>query len=209
MIPVAVFGPARTAEYYEDLSRSVLQPGLDLGGEQSRGSELIGLNATDSQSFQELFHNLLHPDTGVLAVQALDGIRLAHWLVGATLTLVTLLVGAGRADLGPRAVIRLGALMVLMVAVSPASHNHYFCVNLPLVMGLVAAAGAERIRHRYCWLILLLTVYAAASGLSSIPALHLLRYLRLPLLASLALWLAGILTLHWRPGEKSGSLTAV
>ena len=206
VIPAAVFGPARAAGYYGDLSRSVLQPGLNLGGDRSRANELIDMNATNSQSFQELFHNLLHnllhPELTEQQMPASGGVRLAHWLLSGALTLVTLRAGAGRADSAIRTVIRFGALAMLMVAVSPASHDHYFCVNLPLVMGLVAAAeagGGTRPPGR--WLTLLLTGYVAASVLPMIPDLRILHDIRLPLLASLALWLAGILTLCRRPND--------
>jgi len=200
-IPAAVFGPARAAEHYRELGRAVLLPGMNLGGDLSRAVELIDLNASNTQSFQVLFHKLLHPVGAPRPARASVDLRLAHWLVGGVLTLVTLRAGGRRPDSALRAVIRFGALAVLMVAVSPASHDHYFCVNLVLVVGLVAAATSGEARLGGRGLALLLTGYAAACALPMIPDLRVLRDIRLPLLGSLALWLAGILALCRRPEE--------
>src|SRR5579872_3392759 len=200
VIPAIVFGPERAAEYFWDLSRSVLLPGLSLGGDGSRMTELIDLHASNSQSFQVLFSNLANLGKPPEHSQASTGLRLAHWLVGAALTLVTLRAGAQWPDSAIRTIIRFGALAMLMVAVSPASHDHYFCVNLLLISGLVTAtidSGGPRLGGR-C-LTLLLVVYIAACALPMIPELRVLRDIRLPLIGSLALWLAGILILRSRP----------
>src|SRR5207248_7606890 len=64
-------------------------------------------------------------------------VRLAHWLIGGTLIVLTLLaVGWKRAGTMPT-VLGLGSLTVIMVLLSPVCHLHYFCVAVPLVMGLI------------------------------------------------------------------------
>jgi len=193
VIPTMVFGPTRTADYYWDLTRSVMLPGLSLGGDQSRSTELIDLHASNSQSFQVLFDNLLHLGKPAEPTPASSDLRLAHWLVGGMLTLVTLQAGRRWPETACRSVIRFGALAVLMVAVSPASHDHYFCVNLVLIVGLVSAAIDGKVKHLSGrGLALLLVAYATACALPMIPDLRILRDIRLPLLGSLALWLVGI-----------------
>jgi hypothetical protein len=106
-------------------------------------------------------------------------------------------------------VIRFGALAVLMVALSPASHDHYFCMNLPLVVGLVEATARGRTGLRGRGLILLLVGYVGAGILPMIPELHFLRDVRLPLLGSLALWLAGALTLCGRLDQTESEIDRV
>ncbi len=208
VIPTMVFGPIRTADYYWDLTRSVMLPGLNLGGDQSRADELIDLHASNSQSFQVLFDNLLHLGKPAEPTPASSDLRLAHWLVGGMLTLVTLQAGRRWPETASRTVIRFGALAVLMVAVSPASHDHYFCVNLLLIVGLVSATIDGKVNHlSRRGLALLLVVYAAACALPMIPDLRVLRDIRLPLLGSLYLWLSGVLILCGR-SEKSSSIPA-
>jgi hypothetical protein len=91
-----------------------------------------------------------------------------------------------------------------MVPTSPASHDHYFCVNLILVLGLVAAVvRGEGRRLGGRGLALLLIGYVASCTLPMVPELRVLRDVRLPLLGSLALWLAGALVLC---GQRRGAV---
>jgi hypothetical protein len=197
VIPAAAFGPVRAVEHYRELGSSVLLPGLNLGGDRTRAVELIELRASNSQSFQVLIYNLFLQDGPDRPTRVPVGLRVTHWLIALALTFVTLHAARRTADSSSQMVIRFGALALLMVPVSPASHDHYFCMNLVLVLGLVAAATCgEGVRLRGLWLALLLVGYTAACALPMLPELRILRDIRLPLIGSLMLWLGGILTLY-------------
>jgi hypothetical protein len=197
LIPALVFSPQRAGELYLDLARSVMLPGLNLGADGTRSEELIDLYASNSQSFQVLFHHLLYSKSAEIP----GWLRLAHWLAGGSMTLLTLLTGRTKPSTPTRSIIRFGALAVLMVAISPASHDHYFCVNAILILGLVTARLEGNSPFANWSLAVVLTVYFAACALPMIPDLRVLRDLRSPLIGSLVLWLAGIATL--RGGKRS------
>src|SRR5262249_6298793 len=134
--------------------------------------------------------------------------RLAHWGVGALLTLVTFAAaGRPRAQNGASATVLLGALIVLMTLVSPVCHLHYFSLSLPLVMGLFAAAwpsqnGTPRAdRLRWEGLRLLLAVNVVANVLPRWPGLEPLRDVGMAAYAALLLWAAGCLVL-WRSSRR-------
>jgi hypothetical protein len=208
VIPVAVFGPARTWAYYEEWTEVLLRPGLGAGTDASRARELIEVTATDSQSFQAILHNSLYPNPATRPHFPSAGIRCAHWLAGALLTLVTLAAAWRRRDDAAVTVIFFGALVVLMLLLSPVCHLHYFCLSLPLVMGLLAAnwqgASAPRLGTG---MLLALTANMVANTLPHFagprwPLMQLLRDDGLASAAALLLWLAGILLL-WQRGRPT------
>jgi alpha-1,2-mannosyltransferase len=197
VIPAAVFGPARTGAYYQEWTHVLLWPALGSGTDQSRAKELIDVTATDSQSFQAIFHNTLYPNPATRPPKPSTGVRAAHWLVGGFLTLVTLLAGRRRREDPPARVIRLGALIVLMLLLSPVCHLHYFCLSLPLAMGLLAAVW-EGSRLAKWSLYAVLAVYCVANTLPHFQSLQLLRDCGLATYAALLLWLVGMVVLSTR-----------
>ncbi len=200
-IPAAVFGPARTLAYYQEWTHVLLWPGLGAGTDQSRAKELIEVTATDSQSFQAIFHNSIYPDPATRPRQPSMTVRSAHWLTGGLLTLVTLLAARRRHD-GPAAVITFGALMVIMLLLSPVCHLHYFCLSLPLAMGALAAVreGEPGLFARV-GMPSVLVVHGVAQALPHFPALQRLRDCGLATYATLLLWLFGMIIL-WKRGRS-------
>jgi len=191
---VAVLGPGRTLAYYQEWDEALRRPALAGGSDQSRAKELIDVTATDSQSFLAVIHNTLHPDRSTRPAQATWRVRLAHWVVGGLLTALTLLVlgrrkiAAGRAEL-----ILLGNLVVLMILLSPVCHLHYFCLSLPLVMGLLVSTWESRSpRGLNAGIWVLLGMNLLANTLPHFPGLEALRDFGLAMYAALMLWLAGI-----------------
>jgi hypothetical protein len=206
VIPIAVFGPARTLAYYEEWTQVLLRPGLGAGTDASRARELIEVTATDSQSFQAIFHNSLYPNPATRPHYPSAGIRAAHWLAGALLTLLTLAAARRRRHDPAATVIVFGALVVLMLLLSPVCHLHYFCLSLPLVMGVLAATweGASA-PHLGVGMLLALTANVVANTLPHFagpraPLMQLLRDDGLASAAALLLWLVGILIL-WKRGR--------
>jgi hypothetical protein len=190
-IPVLVFGPAQTVAYYREWDEVLRRPALTNGPDQSRAEELIKITRTDSQSFQAVIHNSLNLDRATRPPYPTDEVRLAHWLIGGLLTAATLLAaGWRRGQSGAIEVVFLGALVLLMLLLSPVCHLHYFCLSVPLLMGLLAF-GWERHPTSYWklgwWLLLL--VYLIANALPQFPGLELLRDIGLAMYAALLLWL--------------------
>jgi hypothetical protein len=99
-------------------------------------------------------------------------------------------------------VIGFGALTLVMLLVSPVCHLHYFCLSLPLLMGLVAtswhaeptAAKVPRLGRGLTWLLVMNLV---ANALPRFPGLELLRDVGLAMYAGLLLWLVGCVVL-WK-----------
>jgi len=204
VLPAAVFGPGQTVAYYREWYELVIRPGLTPGGDQTRAAELTNLTATDSQSILVVLDHTRHPERWASPEPPEAGERLAHWAIGGLLTLLTFLAGRRcRAD-GPASVVFLGALVILMLLLSPVCHLHYFSLSVPLVMGLVAASGASPGRAgrlRGTALGALLAINVVANGLPRFPGLEVLRQVGLAGYAALLLWAAGCVVV-WRSSRR-------
>lgn len=198
-IPTVVFGPARTWAYYQEWTHVLLWPALGPGTDQSRAKELIEVTATDSQSFQAIFHNTIYPDPATRPRQPSTAVRCAHWITGGLLTLLTLLIARRQQD-SPATVITLGALTVIMLLLSPVCHLHYFCLSLPLVMGLLAAVWESKPGFlARVGMPAALVLYGVANTLPHFQTFQLLRDCGLATYAALGLWLVGMAVLWKRP----------
>lgn len=201
LVPLAVLGPAGTAACYRQLDHAVLRPSLRLGDDTSRALELTTATHTGSQSFMVIMHNTIHLDRSTRPMDASATVRAVHWLLSALVTAITLAVGwrRRRGDAISKAMF-LGALIVIMLPISPICHVHYFIFAIPLVMTLLADAWE---RHPFPWLgrgyAILFTGSIAADIAASLPFTDIwLRDLGVPLYATLALWGAGIVALRRR-----------
>lgn len=194
IIPAAVFGWPRTVRYYVEYDRKVLRPGLGDDRDQARALELTDTVSTDSQSIVAMLHNTLHFDRATRPRNASPLLRRCHWAGGFTLLSLTVLSGwrsmnaAGRADV----VIFLGALIFNMLVLSPVCHLHYFCLMIPLVMGLLAAWWHKPERSEWLSCVpVLCVIHFLTSLLPVIPGLHLLRDIGLATYGAAPLWVAG------------------
>jgi hypothetical protein len=99
-----------------------------------------------------------------------------------------------------------GAMIVVMLLVSPVCHRHYLCLVLPLVMGLVAVAQ-QRSRpphHIGLRFSALLWINVIATALVNMPGLEMVRDMGVAMYATLILWGVACLSL-WkqrRPGVE-------
>src|SRR5262249_11266975 len=153
---------------------------------------LIEVTATDSQSFQAIFHNSMHPNPATRPRQPSTVVRCAHWLTGGVLTLLTLLIARKQQD-ACAVVITFGALTVIMLLLSPVCHLHYFCLSLPLAMGTLAAAWqGEQGTWARLGLPTFFVIHGIAHALPHFPAFQLLRDCGLATYATLLLWLVGM-----------------
>jgi hypothetical protein len=205
VVPAAVLGPARTVALYGRLAEVLVGPALHLGPDESRATELIRTEATDSQSFLAVIHNTLHLDRPRWArpQDAAPAVRWAHLGLGALMTGLTLLAAWRRRPEGAAVPLFLGALTLCMVLLCPVCHTHYFALSLPLVMGLLAREWevAGRIRLGV-WA--LLAVNVVGNILPLFPALEVLKDAGLATYTALALWAAACLALRKAPAAAAG-----
>lgn len=197
IVPCLVFGPTRTADYYREYAQVMVLPSLGWGGDRSRTDELIRLNGGDGESIMTSIHNAMYrqlprdsrPQEASLAVRALSlGIGLA--LLAATLSAA----GRARRDSGIPATLFFGLLILDLLLITPKSHSHYYCLIVPLVMGIVAAewkrTGSDRIGPAVLIALIIYFCVDFAARLSF--ADYAMRDLGIPTAAALLLWIAGI-----------------
>ncbi len=203
VIPAAALGPARTLESYTKLADNLILPAAGVGGNDSRAMELTNVNATESQSILTALHNHIYPNFFTRPSRASLGIRLASYLLGGLLTGLTLLATRRRdAGDGTAAILFFGLLALDMILLCPVCHLHYFCLLVPLVMGLVAARwdrwGAPKLGLGLASLFVFST---AVILLPHLPQCHLLREVGVAIYAALAFWLVGLRMLWAQPAS--------
>jgi len=203
-IPGAWFGPAQTTGYFEEWYHVLMRPALGRGEDHTRDKELIGATSTDSQSLGAILHNTMHFDPYKRPREHSATVRLLHWLGGALMTLVTLLA-AGRRAGGHRlrSLLLLGALTLVMLMLSPICHLHYFCLALPLIMGLVALQWEVYGKKLSLGLIVLVFVNFVANGITHFPNTDAARDLGLAAYATILLWLFAVVIL-WQTRPRPG-----
>jgi hypothetical protein len=194
LIPALVLGPGRTSELYATQFEVLVKPALGLGTDTSRGTELLDAGGTVNQSFQMVLHLTLHYGEATPPPQPAAWVRGVHWLLVAALTALVLLRQGRAVDLDGRGTVGLvGLLGVIMVLASPVCHLHYFTLVVPLALVVLDQLLDGR-AHWSCWVALLLP--PAGYTAFMVPGLASLRDLGLPLYATMALWLAGWVTLR-------------
>jgi hypothetical protein len=137
-VPVATFGPARTVDIYEKYATVLLGPALSKGGDGTRLEELLGVNATWSQSFKVVAHKTIYRNSDTRPQQIAPWLEWAHRALGMVLTLLALAAGRNAPNRATTIVFQIGALSLLMILLCPICHVHYFCFALPLIMGLMS-----------------------------------------------------------------------
>jgi hypothetical protein len=199
VLPAAVLGPARTAFYWREWTEVMLLPAMAQGEDKSRAKELLEMTATDSQSFMAVLHNTLHADRASRPAEPDPWTRRLHWLLGACLTVATLAAARRQPSREPcTAVLLLGALTVLMILLSPVCHLHYFCLAIPLFMGLLAVAWERQADARAGRVLIgLLGLNVILHALPHVPGMEIVRDLGLAMYATLAVWAVGVVVL-WR-----------
>lgn len=205
-IPVAVRGPEQTWHDYATLQRVVISPSVAGGLDQSRAKELTEVTATDSQSLLAMLHNTLFLDRASRPSQAAALARLAAAAASGLLLLAVLAAarGMGRHD-APAQVMLVGALIEIMLLASPVCHLHYFCLNVPLIAGLLAAAWQHESSARLSTgLAALLAVHLIANIIPHLPGMEVPRDVGLASYAALLLLAAAIVALRRRRQSQAG-----
>lgn len=202
IVPLVALGADGTAKAYARYNDVLIGPALGLHSNAIRDYELTGANGTDSQSFGAILNNLTNRNR-VQGAPYPRWIRPAHWAISAIFSAITLWAGltTRRRD-AVGTTLFLGALIVVMLPISPVCHIHYFIFAMPLVMALFAAMWERRpfpqVELAYAILFganLLLNLVAALPGFES------WKEFGVTLGATLLLWGAGIRELT-RSGMK-------
>jgi hypothetical protein len=199
LVPAAWFGPVRTFNLYSEWSAVLVRPALGAGDDHARDYELIRATATESQSLGSMIHNTLHFDRATRPGEQAAWVRVTHWVLGGVMTLVTLLAAGRRRDGDPfQALLLFGALILVMLLLSPVCHLHYFCLAVPLVMGLAAREWQAHGTTRLSWgLVVVLVVNFVLNGLTHLPWSDTARDLGFAGYGALLLWGFAVVTL-WR-----------
>ncbi len=205
IIPAAVLGPGRAMQCYVDMKNKLIEPALADGADASRSTELLNVTATDSQSFLAAMHNTIYFDPLTRPAKADLGTRIAHWSLAALFTVLTLLsTGGKRTETGSTTTMFAGALTLIMILCSPVCHTHYFALEVPLVMGLIAnrweslADGTPPLRTLALGrgLMLLMALQFVGHTVPQLPGCQLFRDTGLALYTALALWIVAFVTLR-------------
>ncbi len=197
VIPSLALGSVKTMAQLQHYAQVTLLPGLGIGEDRSRADELTTATATDSESFVSVLHAISFPNADTRPQDALPWERATHWFIAAMLTAMTFWAAKStRGDVLGEAIL-LGALMVLMLPISPVCHGHYFIFALPLVSALAAEAW-ERCGEIGAGLATLFVAHFALHLISTLPAFAWAKEFGVPLVATLALWIAALVVLRKR-----------
>jgi hypothetical protein len=199
VIPAVMLGPARAWDYHRRWIQVVVLPGLGCGEDRSRETDLTGMARVHNQSLVGVFHAFRHPVRNLRPARPSLVSRAAALLLGAVLTLLTLVVVGWRADDRRAVVIGLGSLVAVMLLVAPVCHPHYFCHWLPLVSGLLARELERRGgRGIGRGTVLLFAANLLANTLTSVPGLEVLRECGVATMGGIVLWGTGVRELWLR-----------
>jgi alpha-1,2-mannosyltransferase len=198
LVPAAVLGPARTWDYAREYVAVTLAPGLGMGHDLSRSHELTQITSTDSQSLLGALHNSLHP-RATRPADASSRLRLMALLLGGLLTATTFWAAGRRQPKGTGVPLLLGTLILNMLLLCPVCHLHYYCLAIPLVMGLIASTWESRPAPQLGrTLIAVLVANVVIYLLPTLPWLLVFRELGFAVYAGLLLWGAGVIVLRRR-----------
>ncbi len=191
VLPVAAVGPEATARLYVDRAHFVTSVFRTEGSTRPGAGEMLDATRTHSQSFQVVLHKTLHLLEDETPPLPGAGVRVAHWLLAAVLTLAALARGRVREEEGLPLAQRVALLMLLMILACPVCHLHYFTLAVPLVAVL-------HVPRRLPGRGVAFAAFLAALGVAMLPRLDFLGDVGLPMYAALALGVLG-----WRawPGE--------
>jgi hypothetical protein len=209
LIPSLVFGPKKAWDYTVEWSNVFMRPLLNRGGDHARDKELVEATATDSQSPLRIIHFAMYPHLAMRPADAAPWVRYTHWLIGGLLTLGTLWTMGRRNLIGTELVISMGALIIVMLMLSPVTHQHYLCLMLPSAAGLIVLAWENR---GPAWLrmvlLILLPLMSIAMAVPFIPGFGVLRDHGVPGIMALLLLFVSCLVLR-RVGQAAAALPVI
>jgi hypothetical protein len=181
-IPAAVLGPQQAWAYHLALCEKVLGPGLGREGDHSRDDEIMKMTRNDSQSFLAAIHNTMHPDRWTRPEFPTTAVRVIALALGVLMLGLTLAAAGWRGGhSAAHTVLFLGALVMVMNLSSPICHQHYFCLTIPLVMGLILKGNRGVLAGVFAFDLVL-------SALPILPPLEILRDVCSSMYGNLTVW---------------------
>jgi len=192
LMPMAFFGPGKTVSLYQQFTEVLIRPALGSGTDTSRAHELTNVVATDSQSLQAMLHNSLHRDPATRPRQPAGWVLWINYLLGGMLTLLTLRATGSSVNV----VLGMGALILVMLFISPVCHLHYYVFALPLMMGLMAQdfQAHNRVSRG---LKLIIAVNTVTWIVPNLPGMEFWREVGLATYGALLIWLTALVRL-WK-----------
>jgi hypothetical protein len=208
-LPACVFGVTGAVQENQKFVAQVIEPGLTGKGDQTRALELTQTKNTDSQSFQFVIHNALHPDWNTRPANASTEVRLVHWAIVGVMTLTTLLVGwRNRHGDAATQLLVLGCLLLVMVLASPVSHIHHYGMALPAISGLWLIGVVNRRDQAWppFWTSVVLFVWFLGIAVPSFEGRFFaqMREFGVSTAATVITWLAGVIILARQGRQTTG-----
>ncbi|HWY85459.1 MAG TPA: glycosyltransferase family 87 protein [Gemmataceae bacterium] len=199
VIPALALGPKEAVEINRQFVDSVIKPGLNLGGTGTLFEEMMSMKRPGCQSIKAIIHNYQNWDPATRPDKPNTATMLAYYTASALLVggLVLAFVWRRRDD-AVGVLTMLGALLTVMILISPESHTHYFCMPMPLVMAL-AYGSLEGTPRRLLPVPGTLAILAVAGFCYAIVMVEFWSRRReagIPLYASLILLVAAVLQLR-------------
>ena len=156
-VPALMLGPSGSIRTNLKFLQVMVQPALASAESSARAEEMFDVLRTDNQSIQAMLHTWQHYGSDNAPPEPSLTARCIHAFIGVALTVATLVAARGRRLRGNDLLLFAGSLTVVMLFVSPMCHLHYYCLALPLIMGLLHHAWRERedlqLPRRLAWLL--------------------------------------------------------
>jgi alpha-1,2-mannosyltransferase len=199
LIPLLVFGSAKTVTHYETYAKAFFGPFFGAHQDDRSREELA---TTDSIGVKNAIHNWMNPDQKTRPEDMNAIGKAAYLLLGFGMTFLTLWPGTRRRDESPaRTASVFGCLILLMAIFSPVSHRHYLLFCVPIVMCLLAATWNQQRTLRVPWgLAACFVVFNVTMFVAYLPDLEgILKDRCAALFATLPLWVMPVWMLWRRP----------
>jgi hypothetical protein len=200
LLPGAVFGPRKTVEVYQTLSRVLVKPALGQGNDKSRSTELTAMNNTDNQSLLAGIHNWTHHDLPrrKRPEDASPLARRAVYAIGLVLLAgIAWAMRLRRSDSPLDLLLSTGLLIGAALVIAPVAHNYYYLLMLPLIAALVDYGMPRNPGGRWQRKVLVpVAVFMAVDFVARLPvAGEVLRDLGGPLLSLILIMATGAVVL--------------
>ena len=211
ILPAVVLGPSRASELSRIWIEVLAKPALGQGTDATRTRELTGMAGTDNQSLLAFIHNWRYHNQSreKRPAQAPPVERYTAYAIGALMLLgVMLAMGTRRPDSPRDLLIIAGLLIGVALVVNPVSHNYYFLLLLPLIVGLLDRGLNDPGCHASdLKTLLLVAVFMLIDLLARLPTVGpWLRDAGLPLLSLVGIMAMGAMVLRESDQLRSKSL---
>ena len=209
VVPALAMGPGQYARAEVHYFDSYLRPALTGGRiDPAVEHEMVDPRTSDTNSFVACLMNTGHLLLGTERSYTPPRFaRLGHWLIGGTMTVLTL-AAAGRRRTDPlNEVLFLGLLTVVMLPLAPVCHPHYFMLMIPLLAGVLATyLGPRGLSHVSPGWVALFAAVPLSHLITAAPGFQALRDVGAVTWVAVVVWAAAAVRLwhRTRPSAAGG-----